>query len=95
MLKRTPIKPRSKKMDLIYVERRKLVDKLLEDRPWCERCVGLCGGWYSINRSTQIHELLPRGRGGSITDESNCVVLCFNCHRWIHEHPALARKTGS
>lgn len=35
---RKPIKARSAKMDAIYVERRKLVARMLAAKPWCEAC---------------------------------------------------------
>lgn len=41
-----------------------------------------------------VHELLRRSAGGSITDESNCIAVCRVCHEWIHANPAAARKLG-
>ncbi len=32
--------------------------------PWCARL------------ADDLHEILPRARGGSITDEENCVLVC-------------------
>ena len=88
------IRQRSKKTAKVYLERRKLVARLLAERPWCERHkrtqVSITGG----ARSTDIHELLSRARGGSILDEANCVALCRECHNWVHQNPAKAQEEG-
>lgn len=73
-------------MAAIYVERRKLVARLLEERPTCERC--LCG-W-----SVDVHEVKSRARGGSILDEANCVTVCRTCHDFITTHPPQAEAEG-
>lgn len=80
------LKHRSKKMEQIYRLRRKLVARLLDERPVCERC--------HRQRSTEIHERLSRARGGSITDEANCVALCSVCHHMITINPAWAEAEG-
>ena len=52
-------------------------------------------GWPQCDQpSTEIHERLSRARGGSILDESNCVALCHEHHRWTTDHPAEATKLG-
>lgn len=81
-----PIRQRSAKMEAIYEVRRELVEKILEERPWCERCLKA--------RSQDCHEKLTRSRGGSIIDESNIVAICRNCHEWIHSHPREATAEG-
>lgn len=50
-----------------------------------------CGGNYA---PVDVHELLPRSAGGSITERSNCIAICRTCHDWIHNNPAIARKVG-
>jgi 5-methylcytosine-specific restriction endonuclease McrA len=80
------MRARSKKMTAKYVERRKLVAKILEENQLCSRCL--------IQRSTEVHEVLSRARGGSILDPSNCVALCHSCHHWITTNPALAKAQG-
>lgn len=50
-----------------------------------------CGG---NSAPVDVHELLPRSAGGSITERSNCIAICRTCHGWIHSNPALARKVG-
>jgi hypothetical protein len=50
-----------------------------------------CGG---EDAPDDVHELLPRSAGGSITERANCIAVCRTCHRWIHEHPAASRRLG-
>ena len=80
------MRARSLKTQRKYRQRRKLVAELLGERPKCQRC--------EYARSTQVHELRSRGRGGSILDEANCVALCSACHEWVTEHPAQAALEG-
>lgn len=89
---------RSKKKEKEYVERRKIVSRLLEERPWCEACPifakhdGLAT--YSRNKSVDVHELKRRSQGGSILDIDNLMCVCRGCHRRIGNHPALAFELG-
>lgn len=92
-MKRTPLNrkrrlaPRSAKRARLYrTQRVPLVASLLDERPVCERC--------NAARSTEVHELLSRGRGGSITDPTNCVALCHDCHALITREPAQALAEG-
>lgn len=78
---------RSRKTAHTYrTQRVALVSALLEARPICQRC--------HAARSTDIHEMKTRARGGSILDESNLAALCHTCHAWITEHPAAAHEEG-
>ena len=77
---------RSLKTQRAYVQRRTLVAQLLADEPICQRC--------SSARSTEVHELLSRARGGSILDPKNCVALCSACHRHITQNPSIGRIEG-
>lgn len=85
------VRYRSKKMERVYRERRKLVAELLEERPWCEMRVhpAIC-----TRRATEVHEVLSRGRGGSILDRENCMVGCHSCHAWVTTHPKEAEERG-
>ena len=80
------MKARSRKMTKIYVERRKLVAEMLEQHPICLRC--------KLQRSTEVHEILSRARGGSILDKENCAPLCHACHHWITTNPKDAHAEG-
>lgn len=81
------MRARSAKRQALYdAERIPLVKKMLADRPVCQRC------WRQA--STDVHELLSRARGGSITDPSNLVCLCRPCHDWVTTHPKEATEKG-
>ncbi len=87
---KTPLKPRSEKMARIYREERiPLVKELLATFPYCKARLVNCTG-----RSTDVHEIKSRGRGGSITDRANCVTLCRSCHSWITDHPKEGLEMG-
>ncbi len=93
---RKPIRQRSAKMAKLYVERRKFVAEFLAKHPWCQRCESL---WVNpetdtVNRPTEVHEVISRARGGDILDEDNCRALCHKCHFWITTHPAQATAEG-
>jgi len=47
-----------------------------------------CGG------PLDAHEVLSRGRGGSIYDAANIVSICRMHHRWVGEHPDAANALG-
>lgn len=86
-MNRKPIRPRSKKMEMLYAtKRRNLVKRLLAERPICQRCLS--------DRSQDIHELKSRARGGSITEIDNLVALCRSCHNWVTQNPKEAKEQG-
>ncbi len=67
-------------------ERIPFVIEVLEERPICECC------WS--NRSTDVHELLSRARGGDMLDKDNVAALCRDCHSYITQNPAWAEANG-
>jgi len=77
---------RSKKMEAKYRQRRALVVKILDEFQICQRC--------SWKRSTDVHEVLSRARGGDILDPDNCVALCRDCHNFVTTHPKMAEEEG-
>ena len=92
------MRSRSKKKQREYVERRKLVKRMLEDRPYCEACPIWASHdgkrCYVRSGSVDVHELKRRSQGGSITDESNCIAVCRPCHDRIGREPQLAVDLG-
>ena len=72
------IKSRSKKMKELYVERNRLREEMFENNPFCERC--------GVIPAVDMHELLSRGRGGSIVDKENIALLCRGCHSYVTEN---------
>ena len=92
------MKYRSAKKEKEYVERRKLVVKLLEEKPWCEACPVFAEHdekkMYKRNQSSDLHELKRRSQGGSILDEENIICVCRPCHTRIGNYPQLAFDLG-
>jgi 5-methylcytosine-specific restriction endonuclease McrA len=78
---------RSKKRQAVYAnERRPVVVRLMDEFPICVRC--------GTNPSDDVHEIVSRARGGSITDPANLVCLCRRCHSWVTTHPREATMEG-
>ena len=98
-MKRSRLKPRSKKMSKVYVERRKLVEKLLKEHPQCEAQVpDVCTG-----KSVDVHEVLARSQGGSILERCStdsdgswiqCIAVCRACHDFIGREVKQATEMG-
>lgn len=80
------MRARSRRMQAVYRDRGPLVADFLDRHPTCERC--------GRHRATEVHEVLSRGRGGSVLDESNLKALCHDCHRFVTEHPQEATVEG-
>lgn len=80
------MRARSTRMRRVYRDRWQVVAAFLEEHPTCQRC------WR--RRATEVHEVLSRGRGGSILDGGNLRALCHVCHRWVTENPAAATAEG-
>jgi len=79
-----------------YVERRKLVSRLLKERPVCEAHLPqIC-----TTKPEHIHEIKTRGRGGNIlpghgpNPDANFKAVCPPCHQYITEHPKEAHALG-
>jgi ribosomal protein L40E len=77
---------RSLKTQRVYGERRKIVANQLALYQVCERC--------GSHPSTDVHEMVGRGRGGSILDLSNLRCLCRICHDYITQNPTQAESEG-
>lgn len=41
-----------------------------------------------------VHHVLPRGRGGKDNGSTPLLAVCFQCHDWIHGHPAISYDKG-
>ena len=70
----------------------------MADRRWPGRRDGTvmcgCGRPDCNRRADDLHEILTRGRGGSITDEANTVPLARECHDEIQLGPEWAYRAG-
>jgi hypothetical protein len=85
------LRPRSKKTAKVYREQRiPLVVALLAEHPECQI------QWDDgcTRQAVDVHELLSRGRGGSIVARENCVTGCRHCHDKVTQNPAGAEKRG-
>lgn len=92
------MKHRSKKKEAEYRERRKLVARILKERPGCEACRIFARHdklvAFHQNPAVDLHELVRRSQGGSILDESNIIPVCRPCHSRIGLNPKLAFDLG-
>lgn len=107
---RKPLPFRSARRAAIADERRAFVARILRERPQCEArhylrpIVGTLVGKDQDRvlaalrgctwRSTEVHELLSRARGGSIVEDANVISACHRCHAWITTEPRLATMAG-
>lgn len=83
---RKPIKARSAKREKFMREVRiPLVKARINGKP-CDRCRRV--------PAQDVHEILPRSAGGSMTDPANLADLCRPCHEWVTLHPDLAEVEG-
>lgn len=80
------MRPRSKRTQRVYRKRREFVEQQLHLYPLCERC--------GTQPSVDVHEVVGRGRGGSILDENNVRCLCRRCHDFITTRPSQAEREG-
>ena len=89
---------RSNKKEAEYRLRRPLVEKLLEEKPYCEACPIFAEhdekATYIRQRSQDIHEIVRRSHGGSILDENNLLAVCRKCHTRIGNYPQLSFELG-
>lgn len=93
-----PLRKRSKKMEDVYIERRKFVERILKERMLCEACRVFAqhDGKTVFNQhlSRDVHEIVRRSQGGSILDEKNVLAVCRPCHYRITVNPKLAFDLG-
>jgi hypothetical protein len=79
-------------MQKIYVERRRLVAQLLDERQFCE------AQWDDNCQqiAVDVHEILPRSQGGQIVggDDSEYLAVCRLCHDQIETHPQESHERG-
>lgn len=89
-MKRTRIRPQSQKRARVNRIRRDVVQRLLAERgPYCQARLPCCD-----TRAVDPHEIVPRGRGGSIVDGRNILLVCRTCHIYITEHDVEACELG-
>lgn len=110
LARKTRIKQRSAKRADVYEReggRRDIVRRRLLENPYCQagQVIGayLAGAPFSrcdriwagcIRDAQHVHEVIPRGRGGSILDDANLLNVCSICHGWIHQNNDAAESIG-
>lgn len=98
-MKRTPLRPRSKKTAKVYRDERvPLTKRMLEVNPYCEVVDKIKAVKPDYNdcwrNAIGLHELKKRSAGGSITDPENLLRTCGPCNGWIEDNVTLAREAG-
>jgi hypothetical protein len=91
VLKRSPLRRSSRKAAKRARARKAFLLKLTGGQPVpCQAQVsGVCAGV-----AVDGHEILPRGRGGSIIDASNVLMVCRPCHDFIGNNRTAAYELG-
>jgi 5-methylcytosine-specific restriction endonuclease McrA len=88
-MRRTRLKPVSKKRAKQNVEYLRLRDRFLYQNPFCMAKVpGTCGHW-----SVELHHMVGRV-GEMLLNEEHIMAICSSCHRWIHDNPKEAKEKG-
>jgi len=91
-MKRTPLKPMSKRRAKELAEYRVRRKAFLDAHPYCEAW-GII--WPSLTkhtpRSTEIHHLSGR-IGKKLNDESMWLAVGREAHNFIHQNPKTARS---
>ena len=67
--------------------RRDLVARILEQHPRCQMC--------NAAASVDVHEVLPRGRGGDELDPTITLAVCRTCHDRAHADPKTHLRSGT
>lgn len=89
--RRTRLRFRSKKTAEVYrTQRVPLVKATLAGEPLCQLILPGCTGL-----ADSVHEVKPRGRGGSITNPANVLPACVSCNTGAsQQHITEAQDRG-
>jgi hypothetical protein len=113
---RKRLKARSEKTDRLYQEERiPFVINFLERHPFCSFKLWVHGTTleesphvdtitrnvtHCTRRAVDVHEILPRGRGGNIVpregqnEDDQFMGMCREHHDYVTTHPAFAKLRG-
>lgn len=90
-LKRSPLKPSSKKIKPVSKQRAKALREYEKEKKEFFKEVTVCQF-----PGCESHQLTLHHKGGrlgkALTDRSNFAALCFEHHRLIEENPLLAKQ---
>ena len=81
------MKQKSKKMQRIETEYRKLRIEYLNNYPMCQAALPRC-----THKSSEIHH--KKGRGIYHNDVNTWLSVCRTCHNWIELNPIEAEELG-
>lgn len=87
--RKSPLKPLGKKAvyNLQFEKMRPVIK--LRANGYCEAQVrGVCGNW-----GAHVHHRKMRSHGGT-NDADNLLLVCYQCHRYIHANPAISYRQG-
>jgi hypothetical protein len=84
-MKRTRLRPMSKKREAAAKEYAKRREAFLASRPTCERC--------KRRASRDVHHSAGR-HGTNYLDTATWFAFCRACHDEVHRYPSQARATG-
>jgi len=82
------IRPISKKRAKVLREAKPIRDAYRLAHPLCE--MDGCTSRFNLD----LHEIVSRARGGSLTDPENLAVLCRPHHDWVTTNPKAATAAG-
>jgi hypothetical protein len=85
-MKRSPLRPMSKKRQNALKEYGEVRKRYLEEHPVCEVC--------GMKPPAEIHHIHNRGTGGALSDTENFLAVCRYCHEQIHAKPQWSRDHG-
>lgn len=91
-LKRTRVRPVSKRRRKDGAEYSAKREAFLREQFYCEACMPLQQRVLP-NRSCDVHHKAGR-TGTNYLDESTWAAVCRPCHEYLHAHPSEARKLG-
>ena len=86
-----PLRPVSKRRARQNRQRAAMADRLWPDR---REGTVLCAVPDCGRPAEDLNEILPRARGGSITDEDNCVPTCRGHNEELTMEPAWGYAAG-
>lgn len=92
--RKSRLRPVSPKRRLEAPERTRVVRRVLERDVLCRARVSTECTAMLPREAVDVHEILPRSRGGDYLDPAECIGVCRFCHDWLHAHPKAARALG-
>ena len=94
-MKRSAIKPVSKRRAAKLRERKTLIAAMEENGPvLCQFWSHFGDGRDPVHRADDLHEPGKRSQGADPSDAGSVIPLCREHHDWVHRHPLDAAQMG-